>query len=53
MRSFNYKKYDDPRWDNKILSFLTQIHEHKGKQELYSRPTEIEAEKKSPVIETF
>ena len=37
MRSFDYKKYDDYRWDNEILSFLTQIHEHKGKQELYSK----------------
>ena len=43
MRSFDYKKYDDYRWDNEILAFLTQIHEYKGKQELYSRqkPAEI------------
>ena len=41
MRSFDYGKYN--MWDNEILSFLTQIHEYKAKQELYSKqkPAEL------------
>ena len=41
MRSFDYGKYNV--WDNEILSFLTQIHEYKAKQELYSKqkPAEL------------
>lgn len=41
MRSFDYGKYSV--WDNEILSFLTQIHEYKAKQELYSKqkPAEL------------
>ena len=37
MRYFDYGKYNSYLWDNETVSFLTQIHEHKAKQELYSK----------------
>ena len=45
MRTFDYLKYTDSRWDNEILNYLTQIHEFKGKQELYSRQKPFELER--------
>ena len=45
MRSFDYTKYKSFCWDNEILNYLSQIHEHKGKQELYLRQKPIEMEK--------
>ena len=47
MREFNYKKYKEYRWDNEILNYLSQIHEHKGKQELFLRQKPVEMERKS------
>ena len=37
MREFDYKKYKAYRWDNEILNYLSQIHEYKGKQELFQQ----------------
>ncbi len=45
MRNFDYTKYKSFRWDNEILNYLTQIHEYKGKQELFLRQKPIEMEK--------
>nr|MBQ6242940.1 Fic family protein [Lachnospiraceae bacterium] len=45
MRHFDYMKYKNFRWDNEILNYLTQIHEYKGKQELYLRQKPVELEK--------
>lgn len=45
MRNFDYSKLDSFLWDNEILSYLTQIHEHKGRQELFSRQKPVELEK--------
>ena len=45
MRKFDYKKYKTYRWDNEILNYLSQIHEYKGKQELFLRQKPIEMEK--------
>ena len=45
MREFNYKKYKTNRWDNEILNYLSQIHEYKGKQELFLRQKPVEMEK--------
>ena len=45
MRSFDYTKYKSFCWDNEILNYLTQIHEYKGKQELYLRQKPVEMEK--------
>lgn len=45
MRQFDYKKYKTYRWDNEILNYLSQIHEYKGKQELFLRQKPIEMEK--------
>lgn len=35
MRDFNYSLLKDLKWDCEIVSYLTAIHEAKGKQELY------------------
>ena len=45
MRQFDYKKYKTYRWDNEILNYLSQIHEYKGKQELFLRQKPVEMEK--------
>lgn len=45
MRKFDYKKYKAYRWDNETLNYLSQIHEYKGKQELFLRQKPVEMEK--------
>ncbi len=35
MRVFNYQILEQAMWDSEIIALLTQIHEHKGRQELY------------------
>lgn len=35
MRHFDYAKLEDKTWDNEIVNYLSQIHEYKGKQEVY------------------
>ncbi len=35
MREFDYHKLRERTWDNEILSYIAQIHEHKGRQELF------------------
>lgn len=44
MRLFDYAKLNKKQWDNEILSLAVQIHEYKGRQELYLRqePEELE-----------
>ncbi len=37
MRSFNYGKLKDIKWDSEILGLVAQIHEYKGKQTLFLR----------------
>ena len=35
MRNFDYEKLKTLTWDNEILSYIAQIHEYKGKQDLF------------------
>ena len=35
MREFNYSSFNDVQWDNELVALLAQIHECKGRQELY------------------
>lgn len=35
MRIFNYENLASMKWDSEVVNLLTQIHEHKGKQELF------------------
>ena len=35
MKIFDFKRLNDFKWDNEIISLIAQIHEHKGKQLLY------------------
>ncbi len=37
MREFNYSKLKYNHWDSEILGLVAQIHEYKGRQELYLR----------------
>ncbi|AMD81382.1 Fic family protein [Mycoplasmopsis canis PG 14] len=37
MRIFNYEKLKKIKWDTEIINLLTKIHEHKGKQNLFSK----------------
>lgn len=43
MRTFDYKKFENAVWDNEILGYIGQIHEYKGRQNLYlsQRPQEM------------
>lgn len=43
MRNFDYSKLRKRTWDNEILAYVAQIHEYKGKQDLYLRqkPAEL------------
>lgn len=44
MRSFNYAELKAKKWDNEIIGYIAQIHEHKAKQELFlkQKPNELE-----------
>lgn len=45
MRNFDYFKYDTFRWDNEVANLLSQIHEYKGRQELFTRQKPVELER--------
>ena len=44
MRNFDYRELAGRSWDNEILGLVAQIHEYKGRQELYlkQKPAELE-----------
>ena len=44
MRTFNYSKITDMKWDSEILGMIAAIYREVGKQELYlkQRPEELE-----------
>lgn len=44
MRTFNYTSLKDKKWDNEIIAYVAQIHEHRAKQELFlkQKPQELE-----------
>ena len=42
MRSFDYSYLSERTWDAEIISYISKIHEYKGKQELYLRQKPIE-----------
>ena len=42
MKRFDYSKFRERTWDNEILAYVAQIHEYKGKQELYLRQRPVE-----------
>ncbi len=45
MRSFDYSRLAQVRWDNEILNYTNLIHEYKGKQDLYIRQKPVELDK--------
>lgn len=44
MKKFNYSNLKNKTWDIKIINYLTQIHEKKGKEQLFlkQKPEELE-----------
>ncbi|MCI5850061.1 MAG: Fic family protein [Sutterellaceae bacterium] len=42
MRFFDYLRLKDRSWDSEILSYVAQIHEFKGNQELFLRQKPVE-----------
>ena len=44
MRVFNYSALKNKKWDNEIVAYIAQIHEHKAKQEVFlkQKPQELE-----------
>ena len=44
MRSFDYSKLRTKTWDTEILGYVAQIHEYKGRQELFLKrqPEDLE-----------
>jgi Fic family protein len=42
MREFNYSKLRESSWDTEVISFVAQIREHKGRQDLYLRQKPVE-----------
>lgn len=44
MRIFNYSALKNKKWDNEIVAYIAQIHEHKAKQELFlkQKPQELD-----------
>lgn len=42
MKRFDYSKFRERTWDNEILAYVAQVHEYKGKQELYLRQRPVE-----------
>ncbi len=42
MRAFDYEKLAEKTWDTEIVHYLTQIHEYKGRQQLYMRQKPVE-----------
>jgi len=43
MRNFDYCKLAKRSWDSEIIGLVAQIHEYKGRQELYlkQKPAEL------------
>lgn len=42
MRDFDYTRLKERTWDSEILFYVAQIHEYKGKQELFLRQKPVE-----------
>ena len=44
MRTFNYSKIKEEKWDSEILSLIAAIYKEAGKQEIYlkQRPEQLE-----------
>ena len=44
MRSFNYSKITEQKWDSDVLGLIAAIYKYAGKQELYlkQKPDELE-----------
>lgn len=44
MRTFNYSKIKEEKWDSEVLGLIAAIYRYAGKQELYlrQRPNELD-----------
>lgn len=41
MRPFDYSRLKERGWDSEILGYVAQIHEHKGRQQLYLKQNPV------------
>ena len=50
MRSFDYSTLKEKKWDHEIISLIAQIHEYKGRQEVYlkQKPEELKTSRRIP-----
>ena len=44
MRNFHYNELTSRSWDSEVIGLVAQIHEYKGRQELYlkQKPAELD-----------
>ena len=42
MRIFDYSSLKEKTWDSEIISLIAQIHEYKGRQEVYIKQKELD-----------
>ncbi len=45
MRNFDYEKLSEKLWDAELVSYVSKIHEYKGKQELFVRQKPVVLER--------
>ncbi len=45
MRNFDYSKLKEYQWDSEVLGLVAQIHEYKGRQELYLKQKPVALDK--------
>ena len=45
MRSFDYSKLEDIKWDSEIVQLIANIHECKGRQDLFIRQKPVELDR--------
>ena len=45
MRNFDYRELTGHSWDSEIIGLVAQIHEYKGRQELYLKQKPVELDR--------
>ncbi len=49
MRNFDYAKLSERLWDSEVVSYVSKIHEYRGKQELFIRQKPVELKRLADV----
>lgn len=45
MREFNYENLKEKQWDKEVLGYVGQIHEYKGRQQMYLKQKPVELDR--------